>query len=82
LTDQTTKIFTKYLANVHVGYQDKEIIADAWISPNSEEEDISLSKGTMHKLGFQLINAEGANIWEARGIEKFPVEVPVEEFAI
>ncbi len=71
--------FTEYLPKVRIGYQDKEVSVDLWIAPNSENEDISLSKSVMHQLGFQLVSADGTKVWDMKGNPVLEVEVPPEE---
>ncbi len=72
LANQETAIFTEYLPNVRVGEGDNEIAVNLWICPDSEDEEISLSKSVMHRLGFGLVNAKGDNIWDPK---KKPVAV-------
>ncbi len=75
VADQTTMILTEYLPKVRIGHKDKEVAVYLWIAPNSENEDISLSKSVMHQPGFQLVSANGTKVWDMEGDPVLEVEV-------
>ncbi len=66
MANQETAIFTEYLPNVRIGQGESEITVNLWICPDSEDEEISLSKSAMYRLGFSLVNAQGDNIWDPK----------------